>query len=78
MEVESTRKEGGGRGIKEVGQKGGKEEGKKKRERDKLMSFFFFCSKWAFFSCSEQGNSSLQCTGFSLPRLLLLQYTGLR
>ena len=41
-----------------MGQKGGKEEGKKKRERDKLMSlfiYFFFCRTWAFFSCGEQG-----------------------
>lgn len=70
MEVESTRKEGGGRGIKEVGQKGGKEEGKKKRERDKLMSLFFFAASGlslvavsrATLRCSVQAS---HCHGFS-------------
>ena len=55
---------------------------------DYKVLFFFFnfhllnaeiglrCFVWASSSCGEQGLFSLQCTGFSLPWLLLLWSTG--
>ena len=63
-----------------MGQKGGKEEGKKKRERDKLMSLFiyFFAACGLSLVAVSRADSLLQCSGFSSPRLLLLQYTGSR
>ena len=37
-----------------------------------------FVAAWAFPGCGERGSSSLQCSGLSLSRLLLLQSTGCR
>ena len=52
---------------------------------EKLINYLFIlaalglrCCTRAFSSCSERGYPSLQCTGFSLRRLLLLRSTGCR